>query len=101
MKRTKDNRTNLEKEIDRLIDSMSLEDPNSDEYAAQEEKLEKLIGLRVKLLQAEKSSEARKKIDPNVIISIVGELLGMGLIMNFERLHIITTKAFGRLWRTR
>ena len=94
----KDKRTPLQKEIDRVSEKLSHLNPDTDEY---KDLLTTLKSLESMENERRKTKDPRKKVDPNVIISIFGELLGMGVIMNFERLHVLSTKAFTRLWRAR
>jgi Uma2 family endonuclease len=83
----KDKRTKLEKEIDGVITIMSLERPSSPEYKAMAANL-------VELYKA-KAQERNRRVSPDTIAIIAGNLAGLVLIMNYERLNIITTKALG------
>lgn len=100
MKEKKDKRTALEQEIDDVLELIRNEpDVESAQYMYYLSTLEKLMSLQRAQKQAKDGD--RRKIDPNTVISIVGELLGMGFIMNYERIHVLSTKAFQRLWRPR
>ena len=93
----KDKRSNLERELDKHYEALKNLDPDEPAYGERLKLIERLETLE----NNRKRSNEKKKVDPNTIISIVGELVGMGFIMNFERLHVLSTKAFGRLWRAR
>lgn len=87
-----DKRSELQKEADRLIAKMVLiEDQESDAYKAAADRLKIVLELRDK----ERGPVVkRNKIDPNEVLKIVGTFGAMALIMNFEKLSVIPTKAF-------
>lgn len=82
-----DKRTKLEREIDSVIETLSDMDKDSDEYAAIVDNLEKLIKA--------KSCEKDKSISYDTIAIIAGNLLGIALILGYEKANVITTKALG------
>jgi Zn-dependent oligopeptidase len=104
-----DNRTNLEKEIDSVLKAMSKVAPESDEYANMVVTLEKLCKAKehdvsrlkeysnmidnLEKLYKAKDSEKSRKISPDTIAIIVGNLLGIGLILGYEKANVITSKA--------
>ena len=89
MKHTKkDKRTALEKEIDSVIDCMSKYQKDSKEYSAMLANLKSLMTLK-----AEES--AKKKVSPDTVAIVAGNLLGIVLILTYEKANIITTKALG------
>jgi hypothetical protein len=85
----RDRRSNIEKLLDeqlecQLRDAESLED------------ISDVMALM------EKRTELRKKgISPDTKAVIAGNLLGIALIMGYERGHVITTKALGFILRGR
>lgn len=82
-----DKRSNLEKEIDNVLKRMSELDPDSKEYSAMASNLE--------LLFSAKSKEKDRKISPDTLAVIAGNLLGIGLILTYEKANVITSKALG------
>lgn len=42
-----------------------------------------------------------KKISPDAILAVVGNLAGIALILNFERMEILTSRAIGFVMKTR
>lgn len=88
-----DMRTKLEKEIDNLLDEMSLIKPSSEEYKKMTENLE--------MMYKAKSHERVRHISPDTIAVVAGNLAGLVLIMNFEKANVITTKALGFVIRGR
>ena len=83
----KDKRSNLEKEIDNVLGHMSELDPDSKEYSAMASNLERLFSA--------KSKEKDRKISPDTLAVIAGNLLGIGLILTYEKVNVIATKALG------
>jgi len=89
----KDKRTNLEKEIDLILFAMSNYEMTSVEYA-------KLIANLERLLKA-KANESDRRISPDTIAIIAGNLLGIALILGYEKANIITTKALSFVFKGR
>ena len=86
-------RTNLEKEIDRVIQDMSAIDSKSDDYVVVSTNLERLY-------QA-KANEGSKRVSPDAIVTAVGSLLGIVLILNFEKAGAISSKALSLVLKGR
>ena len=81
----------LDEEIKRLVELLSIIDPAHEDYPK--------ISAQLKVL-----CEAREKKDPSTIsretvLAIAANLIGLVLILNFERTGVITTKAMGWLWK--
>jgi len=89
----RDKRTNLEKEIDAVLECMSEEGPSSVKYAAMARNLETLYEA--------KKNEKDHKISPDTMAVIVGNLLGIVLILTYEKANVITSKALGFVIRGR
>jgi hypothetical protein len=83
----RDKRTNLEKAIDMVIKNMANYSPDSEEYAAMAENLERLYKA--------KANECNRRVSPDTVAIIVGNLLGILLILGYEKANVITTKALG------
>lgn len=77
----------LETVIGLVTDELEKTTPGSAEFDKIAEQLEKL----------NKIATTRKDdpISKNGLIAVIGNLLGIGLIIHHERLHTITTKAIG------
>lgn len=83
----RDKRTNLEKEIDRILAEAEFIKPNTQEYTEIAENLERLYKA--------KSYEKSRTVSPDTIAVIAGNLLGIALILGYEQSHVITSKALG------
>lgn len=81
----------LDSEIDRLTNMLSCMSPVDPDYAKISDNLKVLC-------------EAREKKDPAIVsnemlIGIAANVVGLLLILNFERTGVITSKALSFLWR--
>lgn len=79
----------LKQAIDAALLELAMTKPNSDEYAATLDKIERLFKL-----QAPKP-EPRKLATPDAIISAAASLAGIVMIINAEHVGVITSKALG------
>ena len=82
-----DKRTNLEKEIDEILRLMTISDRTSEDYELYLDRLEVLYKL--------KNGDVKKVVSPDTLAIIAGNLLGIGMILSYERCHVITSKAIG------
>ena len=83
----KDKRTNLEKEIDRILKEAEYLNPDSEKYSQIAENIERLYKA--------KSYEKDSKVSPDTMAVIIGNILGIVLILGYEKTNIITSKALG------
>jgi hypothetical protein len=89
----KDKRTKLEMEIDNVLERMGSLDPSSEEYTSITNNLERLYKA--------KGCEVNRFITPDTLALIAGNLLGLLIIMNYEKTNVISTKALGFIMRGR
>lgn len=75
----------LEAEVNRLIEFMSKLDPDTEEYTIAAKNLEVLTRTK------------SPKLSPDSILGAVVNLVGIVVIINHERLNVITTRAFSLL----
>ncbi len=90
---TKDKCTSLEKEIESVLKVMSQHSPDSKEYKAMSENLERLYKA--------KSYEKDRSVSPDTIAVVAGNLLGIALVLGYEKANVITSKAMGFILRGR
>lgn len=83
--KNKDNRTLLEKEIDELVLELDQYPKTSKEYAEMITQLERLYKA--------KSYDEPRRISPDAKATIAANLLGILLILSYEKTDIITTRA--------
>ena len=86
-------KSRLDEVIDLILYDMSLLDAYSDEYEKMAINLEKLLKA--------KSYEQPKRISPDTIAIVIGNLIGIVLVLRYEKIDIITSKAFNLLLRGR
>lgn len=86
-KLTKKDPSRLDQEIDRVLDLMSREDPETEKYAQWADQVTKLYKL--------KEIDSKQRVSKDALAAIAGNLLGIGMILSYERVHIVTSKAVG------
>lgn len=93
-KKSKNEPDALNKAIDRILAYMESITPNSEEYA-------KMVGMLDTLYKIKANEKRPPSVDVTAILSIVGNLAGIGLILKHEQLHVIASKALGFVTKTR
>lgn len=104
----KDKRTNLDRQIDKLIEELSqmevkIEEDESHkgtvrlarDYDIRLDVIERLDKLRID------KREPKKGISPDTVVVVVGNLLGIVLILTYEKVNVVTSKALGFVMRGR
>ena len=89
----KDKRTELEKEIDKLIDGLRTVNYDTEDYTKRLQIIE-----RLKSLEDDKS---KRRVSPDTVLLVAGNILGILIIVNHERLHVIASKALSHVIRGR
>lgn len=82
----RDEEDGIDKQIKRVLDDMDMFGPGSEEYDTLLPQLKKLMKL--------KTEKKSKRIDPNTVAIVVGNLVGILIIVMYEEKHVITSKAF-------
>lgn len=88
-------KTKLDKEIDRVIDEMSKASVYDEDYEKLQAKLDKLLGAKAK------KEPRREKINPNTVLVLIGGTIQMLTVLDYERLHVITGKAWNLVAKPR
>lgn len=83
----------LQSRIDDLLDEMEATPGDSTEYSKMADQLTKLYEAQAKTKSSSISKEA--------LITVAGNIAGILIIVNHERAHVITSKAFSLLSKTR
>lgn len=81
--------TTLDKVIELALAELEQISPDSEQYAT--------VVNQVVKLHALKTNDSPKRVSPDALVSAAASLLGILLIVNFERVHVVTTKALGIL----
>lgn len=82
----------LENEIERLLEVLNNEEPNTEKYDKVADQLVKLYKL--------KEVDSKKRVSPDALAAAATNIAGILLVINFERVHVITTKAFGMIFKS-
>lgn len=83
----------LEKAIDELIDELDTVTGDSDEYTNMVENLVKLSKIA--------SEKTHIKINPDTVLAVAGNLAGILLILNYEQINVVASKALGFVHKAR
>lgn len=75
----------LQNAIDRLYTGMADYNPFTAEYSAMADQLIKLYAL--------KEDTSKSRISSDALLAVVGNLVGIGIIVGHERAHVVTSKA--------
>ena len=89
----KKEKTSLDELIDTVQTQMFGYDADSDEF--------KKAAKRLDLLYKMRSSTSTDRLNINTAVAVVGNLAGILLILNHERLHVVTSKALSFVLKTR
>jgi hypothetical protein len=76
----------LNQVIDRVLSDMIEVGPDAPEYPQLRKELSKLYALRDKI-------KSKKRVSPDTLLLVGGNLLGIVIIVAYEHTHVITTKA--------
>jgi hypothetical protein len=82
---TRQPKSRLQIEIDRLVLQLDAHEPTSEEFGAIVERLSKLHKMNQDVRPA--------SVDPNTALTVAANLLGIAMIVRHENLNVITTKA--------
>jgi len=80
-----DEKSGLDEAIDSVLSEMASVNADTEEYARMVDQLVKLYPLR--------ESETKRRVSPDTMAMIAGNLLGIMLIVGHERAHVVTSKA--------
>lgn len=75
----------VDDEVQRILFYMERVDPNSDEYIRAVQNLKVLCEAR--------SKKPARSIEPDTLIAVVGNLIGILVILQHERFNVVTSRA--------
>lgn len=81
----KKEKTKLEQNIEQLERTLLATPPGSDAYREMVKELETLYAI--------KREERKNKVSKDTLALIAGNLVGIGMILSYEQLHVISSKA--------
>ncbi len=91
--KTPTEKSGLEKAIDSVLTDMNTVTSETEEYAASVDQLVKLYSI--------KDIDRPKRVSPDTLAIIAGNLAGILVIVGHERANIVTSKALGFLLKLR
>lgn len=83
----------LDEAIDDIFREMSVMNADSKEYARMVKQLEKLYKLR--------EGKKTENMSKDTMAIVIGNLLGIGMIVGYERMNVVTSKALNLLIKLR
>ncbi len=91
----KDKRTNLEREIDELLVSMSEVEHEDEKYKQMAEQLVRLYTAK------ELDTRGKKTLSPDAVLGVCANLAGLIAVLGFEQIKVISMKGLSWLSRFR
>jgi hypothetical protein len=88
-----DEKSGLDHAIDEVLSEMAGVSSDSDEYAQMVDQLSKLYSM--------KESSTPPRISPDTLAIVAGNLLGIVLIVGYERANVVTSKALSLILKLR
>lgn len=85
----------LEESILEVLEALALTDPLAEEYAILTQRLRDLKDI------ANDSNRYSDKLTKDTLLIVGGNLAGILAIINYERLNVVTTKAFQLLMKVK
>lgn len=79
----------LDATITNLITEVNVESDAETELA-----LANAVKVLMEARTADKASSKKPSVSPDTIVSVAASILSIGLIMHYEKMNVITTKAF-------
>lgn len=85
----------LEEAIETILIEMAECESDSDEYLELLDRLQRLYAIR------QNTNKPRKSISPDTALTVAGNLAGIALIVNYEKLNVVTSKAMNLLLKVK
>lgn len=89
----KKSESQIQETIDRLLEALAAHQPSSESYSKTADQLVKLYPLL--------EQDAPKRINPDTLALVLGNLAGIAMIVGHERAHVVTSKALGFVLKLR
>jgi hypothetical protein len=83
----------LDDSIHRVLVDMQSHDPGTQDY-------ELLMGRLERLMQM-KAEEGQNRVSPDTMAIVIGNLLGILIIVSYERAHVMVSRGLGFVLRTK
>jgi hypothetical protein len=86
--KTQEDPVELTVAIRESLDELRAHNADSEEYAKIMSQLERLYALKI-------PEKDKKRVSPDTVLAVVGNLAGIVMILNYERVHVVASKALG------
>lgn len=104
MENSKPSKRTIDDEIDHVLERLQSLSPDSKEYEAAVKNLELLYQAKghIKLDKPEKIDDTKLfGISKETLLMAATNILGIGLILNYEQMHVISSKALQFILKSR
>lgn len=91
------NKTKVTEAIDSLLDEMAVCSGDSEEYAKMNDQLTKLYELK----EIDQKVTTHKRVSAETLLVVGGNILGILLIIGYERENVLTSKALSLLTKVK
>jgi hypothetical protein len=78
-------------EVERVLKLMESLSPQTEEYEAAVKNLKVLCDAR--------GVKTTRALSTDTIVAVAANLIGLLLVLNYEQMHVITSKSFGLIFR--
>ncbi len=92
-KKTIEEDTALDGEINRLLNDMAIQERSSKEYQVMTDQLVKLYALKPK--------KPETRVSPDTLALVLGNLAGILVLVSHEKAHVVTSKALSFILKAR
>ena len=92
--KTPDELSGLDEAIDNIFSEMKGFTAETEEYA-------QMVDQLTKLYQLKPPAREERRISPDALLAVAGNLAGIVAILGFERAHVVTSKALGFVLKSR
>lgn len=89
LKKTNPEPSALDEAIDRVLNRMQYLEPETDEYSVLLNRLDKLNAIKIS------NKDNRNKVSADTLLSVGANILGIVLILGYEKVNVVTSKALG------
>lgn len=93
--RTPEEKSGLDEVIDNVQEEMLKNDPFSDDFAKMTDQLDKLYKIKSNIKKDD------NRVSKDVLVTVGANLAGILMILSYEHVHPVTSKALGFVLKTK
>lgn len=81
----------IDLEIQHVLRKLEELSPDSNEYA--------MAATNLKVLCEARSKKPWQLIEPEVLVTVAANIIGILLVLHYEQVNVVSSKAFSMIWR--